>query len=61
MEILQNNGIPCGAVLNALGMLSDPNFRARGFFESVDHTAETGLGKREDGDRKSTRLNSSHG
>ena len=47
MEILQNNGIPCGAVLNALGMLSDPNFRARGFFESVDHTAETGLGKRE--------------
>ena len=47
MEILQNNGIPCGAVLNALGMLSDPNFRARGFFESVEHTPETGLGKRE--------------
>ena len=47
MEILQNNGIPCGAVLNALGMLSDPNFRARGFFESVEHSPETGLGKRE--------------
>ena len=47
MEILQNNGIPCGAVLNALGMLSDPNFRARGFFERVDHTPETGLGTRE--------------
>ena len=47
MENLQNNGIPCGAVLNSLGMLSDPNFRERGFFETIDHSPETFLGRRE--------------
>ena len=47
MENLQNNGIPCGAVLNSLGMLSDPNFRERGFFETIDHSLETFLGRRE--------------
>ena len=47
METLQVAGIPAGPVLNARGMLSDPHFRARGFFESVKHPAVTGLGRRE--------------
>ena len=44
---LQAGGVPAGPVLNARGMLSDPHFRARGFFEAVDHPPETGLGRRE--------------
>ncbi len=47
MEKLQGAGVPAGPVLNARGLLADPHFRARGFFETVEHPAETGLGRRE--------------
>jgi crotonobetainyl-CoA:carnitine CoA-transferase CaiB-like acyl-CoA transferase len=47
MEELQSRGIPSGPVLNARGLLADPHLRARGFFESVKHSPETELGRRE--------------
>ena len=47
METLQSVGVPAGPVLNAAGLLADPQFRARGFFESVEHPVETGLGRQE--------------
>ena len=47
METLQAAGIPAGPVLSARGLLADPHFRARGFFEHVEHSAATGLGGRE--------------
>ena len=47
MDTLQAAGIPAGPVLNARGLLADPHFRARGFFESVEHPEATGLGRRE--------------
>ena len=47
MEELQSRGIPCGPVLNAQGLLADPHLRARGFFETVEHSPATGLGRKE--------------
>jgi crotonobetainyl-CoA:carnitine CoA-transferase CaiB-like acyl-CoA transferase len=47
MEALQALGVPAGPVLNARQLLADPHFRARGFFETVDHSPESGLGRRE--------------
>ena len=47
METLQAAGIPAGPVLNARGLLADPHFAARGFFEAVEHPPSTGLGRRE--------------
>ena len=47
MALLQNAGVPCGAALNAKQLLADPHLRNRGYFESVDHPAESGLGRRE--------------
>ena len=47
MEALQAVGVPAGPVLNARGLLADPHFRARGFFEAVEHPSETGMGRRE--------------
>ncbi len=47
MALLQNAGVPCGAALNAKQLLADPHLRNRGYFESVDHAAESGLGRRE--------------
>ena len=47
MEKLQAAGVPAGPVLNARGLLADPHFRARGFFETVEHAPATGLGSRE--------------
>ena len=47
MEVLQEAGIPAGPVLNARGLLADPHFKARGYFEAVEHPPETGLGRRE--------------
>ena len=47
MEKLQEAGVPAGPVLNARGLLADPHFRARGFFEAVDHPPATELGRRE--------------
>ena len=46
-EKLQGAGIPAGPVLNARSMMSDPQLRARGFFEAVAHPPETGIGPRE--------------
>jgi crotonobetainyl-CoA:carnitine CoA-transferase CaiB-like acyl-CoA transferase len=45
MEALQSVGVPAGPVLNAKALLADPQFRARGFFQTADHPAETGLGR----------------
>ena len=47
MEELQSRGIPAGPVLNARGLLADPHLRSRGFFESVEHSPEIGLGRRQ--------------
>jgi len=46
METLQAAGIPAGPVLNARSLLADPHFQSRGFFESVEHSPLTGLGRR---------------
>ncbi len=47
METLQQVGVPAGPVLTAGQALADPHFRHRGFFERVEHPAETGLGTKE--------------
>ena len=47
METLQAAGIPAGPMLTAGQVLSDPQFRQRGFFEKVEHAPETGLGSKE--------------
>ncbi|HJN88465.1 MAG: CoA transferase [Dehalococcoidia bacterium] len=47
MDRLQAVGVPAGPVLNARQLLADPQFHERGFFESVQHSRETGLGRRE--------------
>ncbi len=47
METLQQAGVPAGPVLTAGQALRDPHFGHRGFFERVDHPAETGLGTKE--------------
>lgn len=47
MGALQARGVPAGPVLNARQLLADPQLRARGFFEAVEHPPETGLGRRE--------------
>jgi len=46
MILLQENGIPCGQVLNAKEMLADNNFNDRGYFESIDHPVDSGIGNR---------------
>ncbi|MBO54974.1 MAG: hypothetical protein CL886_04855 [Dehalococcoidia bacterium] len=46
MILLQENGIPCGQVLNAKEMLADNNFIDRGYFESIEHPISSGIGKR---------------
>ena len=47
MDTLQHAGVPAGPVLTAGQALADPHFQHRGFFERVDHPAETGLGTKE--------------
>jgi len=47
METLQSVGVPAGPVLNARQLLSDTHWRERGYFETVEHPPETGLGRRE--------------
>ena len=47
MRLLQSAGVPAGPVLDGRDMLSDPHFRERGYFESAEHDAATGLGRRE--------------
>lgn len=39
MGQLQEAGVPAGAVLSPPAVLEDPHFRARGFFEEIDHPA----------------------
>ena len=43
MHSLQGAGVPAGAVLTAKQALSDPQFLARGFFETVHNPPEVGL------------------
>ena len=47
METLQGAGVPAGPVLTAGQALADPHLGQRGFFERVNHPAETGLGTKE--------------
>ncbi len=47
MNLLQGVGVPAGPALDGRDLLSDPHFRHRGYFESVEHDATTGLGRRE--------------
>ena len=47
MNLLQAVGVPSGPVLDGRDLLGDPHFRARGYFESVEHDAMTGLGQQE--------------
>ena len=47
MTVLQNAGVPAGPVLDGRDLLSDPHYRARGYFEPVEHHPKTGLGRRE--------------
>ena len=37
MRLLQESGVPAGAVLNNKDLLEDPHFAARGLFETVGH------------------------
>ena len=43
MNTLQGAGVPAGAILNAKQALTDPQYRDRGFFESVHNPPELGL------------------
>ena len=47
MGLLQKRGVPAGPVLNAKQLLADPHLRNRGYFEPVEHSPESGLGRRE--------------
>jgi benzylsuccinate CoA-transferase BbsF subunit len=46
-ELLQRRGVPAGPVLDGQALLADPHFRARGYFEAVEHMPSTGLGRQE--------------
>jgi formyl-CoA transferase len=37
MEIIAGAGVPCGAVLNTLELLHDPDLHARGMMQKIDH------------------------
>jgi len=37
MHILQESGVPAGAVLNNKELIEDAHFKARGFFQKVNH------------------------
>ena len=47
MHTLQAVGVPAGPALDGRDLLRDEHFRARGYFEAVDHHPDTGLGRRE--------------
>jgi formyl-CoA transferase len=36
-EIIAGAGVPCGAVLNSLELLNDPDLHARGMMQTIDH------------------------
>jgi formyl-CoA transferase len=37
MEIIAGAGVPCGAVLNTLELMHDPDLHARGMMQKIDH------------------------
>jgi len=37
MEVIAGAGVPCGAVLNTLELLHDPDLHARGMMQTIDH------------------------
>ena len=47
LELLQRAGVPAGPVLDGRDLLTDPHFRARGYFEKAEHGPATGLGRQE--------------
>ena len=47
MELLQAQGVPAGPALDGRGIWKNPHLRKRGYFERVEHAAETGLGERD--------------
>ena len=47
VSALQGAGVPAGPVLDAGRLLADPHLQARGFFETVTHPEESGLGHRD--------------
>lgn len=47
MDVLQHSGVPAGPVLDGRDLLFDPHFRERGYFESAEHPAATGLGRQQ--------------
>ncbi|MBI2171697.1 MAG: CoA transferase [Chloroflexi bacterium] len=46
MELLQNAGVPAGAVLKNKEVLANPQYQERGFWEMANHPPETGIGGR---------------
>ena len=47
MELLQAEGVPAGPALDGKGIWTNSHLRRRGYFETVEHPPETGLGQRE--------------
>lgn len=45
MDALQRAGVPAGPVMDGRDLLADPHFKARGYFEAVEHDGATGLGR----------------
>ncbi|MBI4312229.1 MAG: CoA transferase [Chloroflexi bacterium] len=46
MRLLQEHGVPAGAVLTNKELLLDPHYKAREFFQIVEHAPESGIGRR---------------
>lgn len=46
MHLLQQAGVPAGAVLTNKELLQDPHYQSRNFYQMLDHPAGTGIGRR---------------
>lgn len=46
MHLLQNSGIPASIVPNSAEIMVDPHMKARGFYEKMEHSPESGFGAR---------------
>jgi len=46
MNTLQSVGVPCGVVMKARDMFKDTHYKARGFFEGVHHSPDSGIGEK---------------
>jgi crotonobetainyl-CoA:carnitine CoA-transferase CaiB-like acyl-CoA transferase len=44
MSKLQKHGIPASAVMNSREVLTDPHMNARGFYEKITHSPDSGIG-----------------